>query len=487
MVIVYSLLPLLALIVPSFTGALCMFTYPFGFLESFFRKIEKIALLLGTTLTLLIILSMIPYILAGQALETPVFSLRVDSLNMVGALGVALIFFLTSIYNVRAEKGGRLKPNLYNFFTLLFLMCMLGLLFSYDLFGIFLFVELTVGVSIVLVIHAPGKLSPEAAFKYLIITAISALFVLLAVLMVFVITHSSNILVMLDNSAPLLENPRLIMFVVVCFVIGLGADVGFVPFHGWVPDVLPASTPTINVFFTAEPIALTLALYKLIYPFYTIYPSQSVIWILLSIGFISVIFGALLAYPQRDFYRMFAYCSIEEFGHMILPLALFTPLGLTAGQFYIVNASLMKAGLVACLGSVFINTGTGNMDSLGGMVGSMRITALSYMICALSIAGVPPLSGFYAKLLIYAAIYEFMLQKAGIFLSVLTVMFLVCLSIISLAYLMRSFHKIFLGEPAGILGGLQDVPFLMWLPAAIISCLAFLLGVQPNILLSIAK
>lgn len=87
---------------------------------------------------------------------------------------------------------------------------------------------------------------------------------------------------------------------------------------------------------------------------------------------------------------MFAYCSIEEFGHMILPLALFTPLGLTAGQFYIVNVSLMKAGLVACLGSVFINTGTRNMDSLGGLVGSMRTTALTYIICTLSIAGVQP-------------------------------------------------------------------------------------------------
>lgn len=484
---VYSLLPLLALVAPFFAGALCLFIYPFDFLESFFRKIEKILLLLGTGLPLLIILSMVLYILAGQTLETPAFSLRVDSLNMVGAIGIALIFLLASIYNVRAERGGRLKPSLYNFFILLFLICMLGLLFSYDLFGIFLFAELTIGVSIVLVIHAPGKLSPEAAFKYLIITAISALFVLLAVLMVFVITQNSNILAILDNSAPLLENPRLIMLVVLCFIIGLGAHIGLVPFHGWVPDVIPASTPIINVFFTAEPIAFMLALYKLIYPFYTLYPSQILIWVLLGIGFISVFFGALLAYPQRDFYRMFAYCSIEEFGHMILPLALFTPLGLTAGQFYIVNVSLMKAGLVACLGSVFINAGTRNMDSLGGLFGNMKTTALSYIICVLSIAGVPPLSGFYAKLLIYTAIYEFMLQKNGIFISVLTVMFLVCISIVSSVYLMRSFHAIFFGEPAEILRDLREVPFLMWLPTIIISGLALLLGVQPIIFLSIAK
>jgi len=128
--LMYSLLPLLSLVVPFFIGILHLFTYPFWFLESFFKKIAKIALLFGTSLTLLLVLSMVPSILAGEVLEVPQLSLCADLANIAGIVGVTLIFFLTSIYNIKAEKGGRLKPSIYNFFLLLFLCCMLGLLLS---------------------------------------------------------------------------------------------------------------------------------------------------------------------------------------------------------------------------------------------------------------------------------------------------------------------------------------------------------------------
>ncbi len=483
----YSLLPLLSLVAPSFIGFLCLFTYPFKFLEAFFRRIEKLALLLGTSLTLLIVMTMVPYILSGEALETPIFSLKVDSTNMAGAVGIVLIFFLASLYNVEAERGGRLKPSMYNFFVLLFLTCMLGLLFSYDIFGIFLLVEMTIGVSIVLVVHNPTKISPEASFKYLIITAVSALFVLLGVLTTFISINSSSISAIMDNSEFFRENSRLAMFIVACFIVGLGADIGLVPFHGWVPDILPGSPPTVNGFFTAEPIAFILALYKLINPFYVIYPSQTIILLLFCIGLICVIFGVLSAFSQKDFLRMFAYLTIEEFGHMILPFGLFTSFGLTAGQFYLVNSSLMKAGLVLCLGSVLINTKTSDMDSLGGLIGKMDETAWSYIVCSLSIAGVPPLSGFYAKWLLYSAVYDFLSPLVGIVFSLLTVLFLICMSIVSLAVLVRSFHQIFLGQPARGLNDLKNVPWEMWLPTLIIAIITILLGIQPNALFNLIK
>ena len=481
----YSLLPLLSLIVPFFVGVLCLFTYPFWFLESFFKKIEKILLLFGTSLTLLIVLSMVPDVLVGQILETPRLSLRVDLTNIAGLVGVALIFFLTSIYNVKADKGGRLKPSLYNFFVLLFLFCMLGLLVSFDLFGIFLFVEMVIGVSIILVAHAPGKLSPEAAFKYLIITAVSALFVLLGVLIVFILTHNSNIFAIMANPSALIENSRLLMLVVACFIVGLGADIGLVPFHGWVPDVFPASTPVVNGFFCAEPIALILALYKIVYPFYAIYSSNVIIFLMVGVGLVSMVFGALLAYRQRDFMRMIAYCSIDEFGHMVFALGLFTSLSFIAGQAYVVNGALMKTGIILCLGSVFISSGTRNMDLLGGLVGRLRKTALSYIVCALSLAGIPPLSGFYAKWLLFNAVYNFLLPQAGAFVSVLALVLLICVSMISFIFLLRSFHRIFLGQSTEDLVNVDEVPFAMWLPPAVLAGAAVLVGLLPNLLLSL--
>ncbi len=488
----YSLLPLLSLIVPFFIGVFHLFMYPFKFMDPFFKKIGKISLLLGAGITLIIVLSMIPYVLIGEVLEVPELSLYANLTNIAGIVGVAFIFFLTSIYNIKAERGGRLKPTMYNFFLLLFLCCMLGLLLSSDLFGIYLFVELTVGVSVLLVTHNPAKMSTEAAFKYLIITAISALFVLLGTLIIFILTGNSNLFAIINNpdlQTRLIENPQLLMLAVASFIIGLGADIGLVPFHGWLPDVFPAragSTIIINGFFCAEPIALILALYKVIYSFYGVYPSNVIIALLMSLGLISIVFGALLAYPQKNFYRMLAYCSIDEFGHAVFALGLLTSsISFVAGQYYLVNNALMKTGMILSLGSVWFHSRTGNMDLLGGLFGKMNKTALGYIICALSLTGVPPLSGFYSKWLLYNATYDFLLPLGGVFLAVLALILLVCISMISFIFLIRSFHRIFMGQTAESLEKVKEVHLTMWLPAMVVAAIAFLVGLQPNILLSL--
>jgi len=432
---------------------------------------------------------MVPYVITGEILETPELFLRADLTNMAAIMGVMLIFVLTAIYNVKAEKGGRLKPGLYNFFLLLFLCCMLGLLLSHDLFGIYLFVELVVGVSVILVVHNPSKLSTEAAFKYLIITAISALFVLLGTLIVFTLTGNSNILVIindLDVQTRLVENPQLLMLAVACFIIGLGADIGLVPFHGWLPDVFPGSTIIVNGFFCAEPIALILALYKLVAPFYGIYPSSVIIALMISVGLVSMVFGALLAYPQRNFYRMLAYCSVDEFGHVVFILGLLnSSISFIAGQYYLVNSALMKTGMILSLGSVFFNCGTADMNLLGGLLGKMNKTALSFIICALSLVGVPPLSGFYAKWLLYNAAYDFLLPLGGTLVAVLALIALVCISMISFIFLIRSFHRIFMGKAAENLEKTNEVHLTMWLPIVVLEATAILVGLQPSILLNL--
>jgi len=485
----YSLLPFLSIMVPLSIGFLHLILHPFWFLEPFFKRTYKMLLLFSVFLTLIIVLSMVPYVLAGEVLEVPHLSLRVDLRNIAGLVGVTLIFFLVSIYNIKAEKGGRLKPTMYNFFLLLFLCCMLGLLLSYDLFGIFLFVELTVGVSVILVAHNPSKLSTEAAFKYLIITAVSALFVLMGVLIIFFLTGNSNLFTIISNPqlyVCLIENPQLLMLAVACFIIGLGADIGIVPFHGWLPDVFPGSTIIINGFFCSEPIALILALYNLVAPFYKIYPSNTIIALMAGLGIISMVFGALVAYSQRNFYRMLAYCSIDEFGHIMFVLGLLSsPTSFIVGQYYLINSALMKAGIILSLGSVFFKTGTADMEKLGGLLRKMDKTALSYIICSLSLTGIPPLSGFYAKWLLYNVTYNFLLELVDKSLAVLSLIFFICISMITFIFLLRSFHKIFMGQATEITKEVDEVHWTMWLPTVISAVAAVVLGLQPQILLNL--
>ena len=481
-----SILPLVMLIVPFFIGALSLSTYPFRYLDPFLAKIKghKILMVFGTFLTLIIVSSMVPLVAFGDTLQTPWLSLQVDNSNIAPLIVVAIIFFLASIYTLKGDKEGRLKPSFYNFFVFVFLFCMLGLLSIFDLFGIFLMVELLIGVSIILVVHAPGKLSPEASFKYLIITAVSALFVLTATLLVYMSTGTSNLLELASNPSPLAENARLVLIIVVLLVAGIGADIGLVPFHGWLPDVFPASTPVVNVFFCAEPIALILALYKVVFPFYQIYPSSLIILIMAGVGVVSMVFGSLLAYTQKDALHMMAYISIDTFGTALLALGLFTPLGSIAGQIYIINGALMKAGLLLCLGSVYIQTGIRNMHQLGGLLGKMKKTALTYLVCTLSLVGVPPLSGFYAKWLIFNSVYYSLLPQMGVLISVAALVLLVGFSLVPFIVLIRSFNKIFLGT-LNVDLPVVEVDRTMWLPGAIVAIAALIIGVLPGLLLGL--
>jgi formate hydrogenlyase subunit 3/multisubunit Na+/H+ antiporter MnhD subunit len=481
-----SILPLVMLIVPFFIGALCLSTYPFRYLDPFLERVRgyKIILLFGTGLTLAIVSSMIPLVLSGESLQTPWLSLHVDLSNIASLVAVAAIFFLASIFSWRADKEGRLKPSFYNFFLFVFLFCMLGLLSIFDLFGIFLMIELLIGVSIILVAHAPGKLSPEASFKYLVITAVSALFVLVATLVVYMITGTSNLFEIANNPGILAENARLVLIIVVLLVAGIGCDIGVVPFHGWLPDVFPASTPVMNIFFCAEPIALILALYKVVSPFYEIYPSSIIIFVMAGVGIASMVFGSLLAYTQKDALHMLAYITIDTFGTALLALGLFTPLGSIAGQIYIINGALMKTGLLLSVGSVYLRTGVRNMHLLGGLWGKMKKTAIIYLVCVLSLVGIPPLSGFYAKWLVFNSVYYSLLPQTGVLLAVTALVLLVGFSIVPFVVLMRSFNKIFLGTPTIDLPS-DEVDRSMWLPGAVLVAVAVLIGVLPGLLLGL--
>ncbi|MEM3942195.1 MAG: proton-conducting transporter membrane subunit, partial [Candidatus Bathyarchaeia archaeon] len=176
----------------------------------------------------------------------------------------------------------------------------------------------------------------------------------------------------------------------------------------------------------------------------------------------------------------------DEFGHIVFVLGLLTsPMSFIVGQFYLVNSAMMKAGMILSLGSVFFKVGTADMQKLGGLLGKMNKTALSYIICALSLAGVPPLSGFYAKWLLYSVAYNFLLELGGITIAVVTLIFLICISLITFVFLLRSFHHIFMGEATETTKEASEAHWTMWFPTVVLALTSVILGLQPQILLNL--
>lgn len=478
--LIVDLMPLACVAAPLLIAAVCPVIVPL------LKDRHSILLVAGSGLTLALAAAMMPEVVSGRVLIPPQIPMRVDLTNGVVVFGIALISFLSAVYNVGSDRGGRLKPATYDFFLLFLLSIMLGLVMFEDLFWIYLLVETTVGVSIILVAYAPGRFPIQAAFKYLVITAISAIFFLGGVLIVYRLCGTTDMSAIKESSGSLLAYAHLTLLAVAFFIVGLGADLGIPPFHGWLPDAFPASTPAVNSFMCAESICLLFTLYKILYPFYSIYPSRSIVALLFCIGIFSIIFGALLAYGQENFWRLAAYVTVDGYGHAALAYGLFTPLGFLAGQFYLINGALMKMGFLQSLGSVFLKTGSANMVELGGLGREMKKTSLTYLACALSLGGVPPLSGFFGKLLVYSAVFQFLFNTVDSSVALLGTILLVGVSVIPIAALIRAFRDIFLGEPRGFMMD-GRVSRLLWLPAIVGSALGILLGIYPELLLGSMK
>ena len=475
-----SLLPAFCFFSPLFVAVLA------PLLDSILGKRLPLLVIIGTSLSFISALLMIPHVIfSGIILQSPILPFQVNSTNIATLVGVALISFLSAIYNALSEGGGRLKPFLYNFFLLFFVSAMLGLTMSYDIFVIFILAETTTLVSIMLVTHSHGKFPLQAAFKYLIITGIGAVFVLVGVTIIYELTETTILLEIVDNPGQLLDNPKFLLLSAACFIIGLGADIGVAPFHGWMPDVYPASTPTVNSFRCAKSIALVFTLYKLVHSLYVIYPSSTIIFLMGGVGVFSITLGVLLAYRQKDFMRMAAYFSIEDYGHLTLAYGLFTPLSFIAGQMYLINTALMEMGVLQTLGLVYLRSHTFNMDTLGGLIERMKKTAWSYILCAFSLVGIPPLSGFFAKWLLYSAVFDFLSRHSSLAVSVSAIIFLLGASLISLTFFIRSFQRVFLGKSTDITKKMDEDPPLTCLSPVISAVAAILIGVQPQILLGL--
>ncbi|WEU40237.1 MAG: complex I subunit 5 family protein [Candidatus Odinarchaeum yellowstonii] len=453
-------------------------------LQSAWSKSYKVVLLAATFISLIVSILMIPsVILQSTIIQHPLLPMNVKPENMSILLSITIVAFLSSLYNFAAEKGGRLSPHVYSIFILLLLGVMLGLILFYDIVILYILVETTIGVTVILVTHTQGKFALQAAFKYLIITAISAILFLAGVIILFNLTGDFSIYSLYDKAAALQANPKLSTLAVALIVAGLGADIGIVPFHGWLPDAVPASPDTVNSYVSVEGVPLFYALYKIAEPVYLAYSTPYMIGLLISVGVASILLGNLTAYRQKDYMRMIAYSCIDIYGHTALILGLFSPAAYTAGFFYLINASIIKMCLFQNLGVVTRLSNTTNMDQLSGLARRLKKTSYIYLAGLISITGIPPFAGFYGKFLVYNTLYSF-IAYSNIILAAFTVAGLAAVSLVTLAYYVNSYHRIFLGALEKPVLNVSEPHILMWLPAAIGVALSLIIGLQPQILLA---
>ena len=246
--------------------------------------------------------------------------------------------------------------------------------------------------------------SSEAGLKYFVLSALSSGLLLYGCSLIYGFTGSTNFNIIAEQ---LNSSEYALTFGIVFILVGLAFKISAVPFHMWAPDVYEGSPTTVTLFFTMVPkiAALTIFIRFLYIPFLNLIDQWQTILIFLSIA--SMLFGAIAAIGQTNLKRLIAYSSIGHVGYTLAGVATGSNEGIQSSVIYISIYVLMNLGLFSCLLMMKRNNEYyEKIDDLAGLSKNHPLLSISLLIILFSLAGIPPLAGFFAKFYIFKAVIE---------------------------------------------------------------------------------
>jgi len=394
------------------------------------------------------------------------FNLLFDNLTRVMLLCIGIVLFVAF---VMAKQALKKEAQGFNFINLLFILLagLNGIVLVHDVFSLYVFLEIVAVVSFILIAFEKDLFALEGAFKYIILSAVASMLMLSAVALLMLVAGStdfSSIRYALQASPQSL----LIKFAIGIFICGAFIKSGIMPFHGWLPDAYSSAPAPVSVLL-AGIVTKTAGVYTLIRIVSNVFGfDNSIKLILLSAGIISIILGALAALGQSDFKRMLAYSSISQVGYIVLGLGTGTPLGIAGAIFHLFNHSIFKSLLFVNAAAVESQTGTRDMDKAGGLSKAMPVTSLTSVIGSLSASGIPPLAGFWSKLIIIIALW---ISGYKIFALIAIVG-----SVLTLAYLLSMQRRLFFGKATQDLKSIKEARAGLSVPAILLAVITIGVG-----------
>ena len=282
--------------------------------------------------------------------------------------------------------------------------------------------------------------SSEAGLKYFVLSALSSGLLLYGCSLIYGFTGSTNFNVIANQ---LNSNEYALTFGIVFILVGLAFKISAVPFHMWAPDVYEGSPTSVTLFFTMVPkiAALTVFIRFLYVPFLNLIDQWQMILVFLSIA--SMVFGAVAAIGQKNLKRLIAYSSIGHIGYALAGLTTGSNEGIQSSVIYITIYILMNLGLFSCLlmmkrNNVYYE----QIDDLSGLSKNHPLLSLSLLVILFSLAGIPPLAGFFAKFYIFKSVLEqsmFFLAIVGLLSTVIAAFYY--LRIIKIMYFDKEKEK----------------------------------------------
>lgn len=432
---------------------------------------QKLAFLFGVIMSLwqILAVTMIATGRGGTDTWARYFSLGLtcDNLTLVLLLAIGIVTLTTILVGMQTIGTDKQRFSFVNL-VLIAMIGMNGTVMLRDLFSLYIFIEVTAVASFVLIAFQRDTNALEGAFKYIILSATATIMMLLSIAIMLMVVGDTSFAAAGSAVRQSQGNP-LVIVAIGLFICGLLIKGGVVPFHGWLPGAYSAAPAAASVLL-AGIATKTSGIYALIRLTTSVFANnESVNHILLLAGTISILVGAFAAMGQSDFKRMLAYSSISQVGYIILALGCGTNLAIVGAIFHLFNHSIFKSLLFVNSAAVEKQSGTTNMNRLGGLGTKMPVTNATSLIAFLSTAGVPPLAGFWSKLIIVIALWQNGLHAYA--------MIAVLASVLTLAYLLLMQRKVFFGKLADGLTNVKEAGLGITTAASILAAITVGVGI----------
>ena len=332
-------------------------------------------------------------------------SVVIDYMSSLMKIITLIATFLVLVISSSYLKTTKIFKIEYPILILSSVLGMLIMISSNDLIVFYMGLELQSLALYVLATFNRDKLkSSEAGLKYFVLSALSSGLLLYGCSLVYGFSGSTNFDAI---SNQLNSNEYVLTFGIVFILVGLAFKISAVPFHMWAPDVYEGSPTSVTLFFTMVPkiAALTVFIRFLYVPFLNLIDQWQMIIIFLSLA--SMIFGAIAAIGQTNIKRLIAYSSIGHVGYTLAGLATGTNEGIQSSIIYITIYIVMNLALFSGLLMLRRNNQYyEDIEDLSGLSKNHPLLSISLLIVLFSLAGIPPLAGFFAKFYIFKAVLE---------------------------------------------------------------------------------
>ena len=329
-----------------------------------------------------------------------------DAFGSFFAVAMLIVSIITVVGSFSYMKN-RANPAVYFSLILLATIGMVLIAFSTDLVMLFVGWELmSIPTYILAGFNKKNPISNEAAIKYFLFGAMSSAIIIYGMSIAYGIAGSTNIGEIIQVFAVLdAEMLPLGLLAVGMLIAGFGFKMGLVPFHMWLPDTYEGAPPPITALLAAGTKKAGFAAALRIIILGTI--ALNLDWTL-ALGVIAIMtmtVGNIAAIMQKNLTRMLAYSSIGHAGYILIGISIapFSGLGLQASLFHILNHAVMKGAAFIAVAGIVTTLGIIHLDKIKGLGRRMPITALGLVISLLALAGVPPLNGFWSKLMLFGS------------------------------------------------------------------------------------